>query len=69
MTSFKDLSHMTLPDGYDWLKSAANFLLLLDQTLLLPKTVVYTNGITTLREGCRLIQIQYSCTQPYQNIF
>ena len=39
MTSARYLGHVTLPDGCDWLKSAANFPLSIDQTLLLPLTV------------------------------
>ena len=39
MTSSRYLGHMTLPDGCDWPKSAGNFLLSIDQTLLLPLTV------------------------------
>ena len=31
MTSFTNLGHVTSPDGGDWLMSAANFLLSLDQ--------------------------------------
>ena len=40
MTSLRYFGHVTSPDGCDWLKSAANFLLSLDQTLLLPYTVI-----------------------------
>ena len=39
MTSFNDLGHVTSHDDCDWLKSGANFLLSLDQTILLPYTV------------------------------
>ena len=39
MTSPRYFGHVTLPDGCDWLKSAAKFLLSIDQTLLLPLTV------------------------------
>ena len=42
MTSFRYL-------GSDWQQSAANFLLSLDQTLLLPLTVVYLNPRTVCR--------------------
>ena len=44
MTSARYLGHVTLPDGCDWLKSAANFPPSIDQTLLLPLTVVYDYG-------------------------
>ena len=43
MTSSGYLGHVNLPDAYDWLKSAANFLLSIDQTLLLPLTVLGNN--------------------------
>ena len=42
MTSARYLVHVTLPDDCDWVKSAANFPLLIDQTLLLPLTVPNT---------------------------
>ena len=42
MTSARYLGHVTLLDGCDWLKSAANFPLSIDQTLLLPLTVALT---------------------------
>jgi len=46
MTSARYLGHVTLPDGCDWLKSAADFPLSIDQTLLLQLTV----GITPFQE-------------------